>query len=236
PAESPDHFEDLVDDNRGEAHRQFVGQDDRRVVDQRPAQRQHLLLATGETPGFDVHERLERRKGLNNDLGRRGDGAVLGVEGDVLGDREWPEDAAAFGDVAEAVPDPAMRWPGADVRAVQLDPAGSDRNEPGGGPQQRGLPRAVGTEEGDRGARRDDQVDAAEDLDVVVSGPDAFEAQHQRPSAARTATMRSWLRRRSSRKVLRAATALRSGSRRIDIIPLGAWASTIADTPKTTGN
>src|SRR5581483_8658120 len=51
PAEDIDRFEDLVDDHRGKAGRQFVGQDDTGVVDERPGHCYHLMLTTGHTPG-----------------------------------------------------------------------------------------------------------------------------------------------------------------------------------------
>ena len=63
-----DRVEDRVDEHRGEAHRRLVEQQDPRLGHQRPAHRQHLLLAAAERAGDLVLALLRPREHLEGAL------------------------------------------------------------------------------------------------------------------------------------------------------------------------
>ena len=100
PAQPVHHLEDLVDDDRSQTERQLVGQDDAGVGDQRPGQRQHLLLPPLRVPAAceplaqDGKAAAARSTAASTSL-------AAGVHGQVLPHGQRPEDGVALGDEAQ---------------------------------------------------------------------------------------------------------------------------------------
>ncbi|GAQ68276.1 hypothetical protein SsS58_08735 [Streptomyces scabiei] len=134
----------------------FVHQDDRRAVDQRPAQGDPLLLTTGQLARLAAAEPgqardLQRLPHPAADLVLRN--APQGErEGDVLTDRHVREEQVLLEDEPQA---PLLRREAGDVPAADGDGAGVGFAEPGDHHQRRGLARAGGAEEGDELPRGD---------------------------------------------------------------------------------
>src|ERR687898_3127201 len=63
----PDDLEDLLDQDRREAHRGLVHQQDLRVGHQGPAHRDHLLLSSGEGARLLLEPFADPREGLEDD-------------------------------------------------------------------------------------------------------------------------------------------------------------------------
>ena len=181
----PEHghgVEDLVDDDRGEAHRELVGHDQRRVGDERPGQGQHLLLAAGQGPGRLVEAPPEDGEQPGGPVDGRRQRAVVGLDEEVLPHRQAPEDPPPFRNEADAPPGPGMGCGPGHRPALEVDLAAGGADEAGDGLQQRGLPGAVGPEDDDGRGGRDHQVDAADRLRPPVAGPQSahLEQGHQR--------------------------------------------------------
>ncbi len=98
-----DPLVELLDDERGEPHRQVVEHQQRRVRRQRARHRQHLLLATRQRAGELVAALVQAGEVVERLLGDR---LVLRAgerpHPQVVVDRQVGEDTPAFGDQADA--------------------------------------------------------------------------------------------------------------------------------------
>ncbi len=134
----------------------FVHEDDRRAVDQRPAERDPLLLTTGQLTRLAAAE-----PGQARDLQRLPHPpADLGLAHPAQGERE--RDVLTHGHVREEqvlLEDepqaPLLRRQPGDVTVPDGDGAGVGFAESGDHHQRRGLARPRGAEEGDELPRRD---------------------------------------------------------------------------------
>ena len=111
--ELSDHVEDLQHDQRGEAERGFVEQQEFGTAQQCAGDRQHLLLAAGERSAQLVFSFTENRKQLVGVVDVLFDPrlvvARVGPEFEVLQHGEPRKNLAAFGRLAQPQPNDLMR-------------------------------------------------------------------------------------------------------------------------------
>ena len=180
--ERVDRGPDFLADDRREAFGRLVEDEQPRVRHQRPADRQHLLLAAGEGAGAlraALGEAGEER--LDASLGPA---AGAGGGGEVLLDAERREAAAALGDEADAEPGDAVDGEAAGRLAGEADRALARAQERRDGADRGGLAHAVAAHQRHDLALADVEVDAEERLAGAVEGGDAVELQERRHAAS----------------------------------------------------
>jgi hypothetical protein len=157
------------------AQRGLVEQQNRRVAHQHPADRHHLLLPAAQRGGRPAAQLEQHREELI-DRGQQSRHArlvaaqVQRAEDQVVLDGLVEEQPAAFRDERRvAACDPVRREP-REVGIADADLAAAILDEAHDRPQHGRLARAVGAEQGDRLARRDVQVDVADDVVAAVPG------------------------------------------------------------------
>src|SRR3989338_1708841 len=101
---------------------------------ERPPDREHLLLAAREHAPLAREQRPERREQLERLLDAARAPAAEQRHPEVLGDREVGEDLAALRDVADARAHPPVGRPRGDVGAVEPDATAPRRQESHRGP------------------------------------------------------------------------------------------------------
>src|SRR5262245_2694357 len=167
---------DLVDDDGREPFRRLVEQDARRVAHQAAADREHLLLASGNLRGRALARLGEVGKEREHPVGAPP--AALPSHLEVLHHREIGEDAAVLGHVAEPQARDAPHRKTVYAPAVEDDLAASRSHPPDDALQRRRLPRAVPAEEHRHLARPDFEGDVAEHLRTAVAGAEVAHRQH----------------------------------------------------------
>jgi hypothetical protein len=172
-----DHGQEALHDDRREAEAQLVQQQELRPPQQRPRDREHLLLAAGQQARRAVLELRERREVPVARLGV--EPLALRAELEVLGDREAEEDPAALGHVGHAEARDRARADRRGVPAVDRDPALHRPDDPGHGAQRRRLARAVRAQQRHDLARADREVEVAHDRGAVVAGVERVDLQHR---------------------------------------------------------
>ena len=97
---------ELAHDERSQAHRELVEQEDARIGDEGPRDGEHLLLAAGEGARHLTAPLLQPGEGLEGPLldRLRVETTPVGPDAQVLADREVGEDPPALGDRAETRP------------------------------------------------------------------------------------------------------------------------------------
>src|SRR6266545_255450 len=146
----------------------LVGQDERRVVGQRPGDRHALLLPAGELLGPEAEavaqpHPFQQRAGAPVG-GRAGDPGEVAGQLDVLGDAERPEEVEVLEDEAEAVGAQGGQPPlgrAGDVDAI-------DQDRPGGRPQHRAEHQQQGGLAAARRAHHQDHL-AGDQVEVDVA-------------------------------------------------------------------
>ena len=171
----------LVDDDRCEAHRDLIEDQNRRVRHQPSGERQHLLLAARHRASrliasfCKAREQLER---LIFDAGRRGPAVARHQQ--ILGHRQVGKDAAPFRDGAHT--NPSQRVGGCAVDA----PTGQQivtrrrghltRHHRNG----RGLTRPVRAQQHNRFAAEHLERNSMQNLNLSIGGPYGGEFQDRR--------------------------------------------------------
>ncbi len=150
---------DLRDEERREALRRLVDEQDAVVVEQRPGDRDHLLLAARERPRALRRPLRELGEEVVDEVVPRR--AVAHREAEVLLDGEPGEDVAVLGHVADAAADDPVRRQPPDLLAGERD-APLRRHEPHQRAQRRRLADAVPPEQRGDAARLDVERDALE--------------------------------------------------------------------------
>ena len=174
-------LEDLLDEDRREAHRRLVEEQDLGGRHQRPPDGEHLLLTTRQRAGLLELALAQAREQLVDPrvLGREG-AAVLARERphlQVLLDVHPREHPAALGALADAERHDLVRLAAVDPLAAQPDLALARSEEAGDRAQRRGLAGAVGPDQRDDLALIDREADAAQRVDRAVVGVDVLELE-----------------------------------------------------------
>ena len=148
---------------RIEIRERLVHEDERRLGDDRPRERDALLLAARQLSGIATSEaaeldEVERAADPAFALPSR-DPADLETEADVARDAEVREKGVVLEDHAEAT---ALRRVARDVPAIDLDGAFIGVEQPGDAVERRGLAAPGGTEEADELAAGDLQVEVTD--------------------------------------------------------------------------
>jgi hypothetical protein len=168
----------LRDEQRREPLRRLVDEQEAVVVEERPRDRHHLLLAAREGAGELLSALLELREEVVDELVPRL--LVTLGEPEVLVHREAGEDVAVFRDIADATADDLVRRRGRHVLARKRDPA-APVDEAHQRTQRGRLTDAVTTEERGDAAFGDVEVDALQDVrfaEIDVQIADRQERAH----------------------------------------------------------
>src|SRR5215207_3309415 len=171
---------DLGPDERRQALRRLVEDEELRVRHQGPADRQHLLLAAGELRAEVVAALLEPREELVDALERPAwrTRAGGGRRDEVLVHGERRKYLPALGHEADAaLGDPVWREPG-ERAALEDDLAAARRHEPHDGVHGRGLAHAVAAQERHDLAGPDRKRDVEQHLRGAVGGLEVRDGQH----------------------------------------------------------
>src|SRR6266571_1122332 len=175
-----DGVEDALDDDGGEPHRGLVQQHQLGPCHERPADREHLLLPSGERARRLARAFLEDREELEDAVHVRPLLVVLADEGahvEVLAHGHAREDAPALGRLGHPEPHDVVGGHQVDALAVVEDAALGRAQQPGDGPQGGGLPRPVGADEADDLAPVDVEAHALDGLDVAVEDVDVLDVE-----------------------------------------------------------
>ena len=177
--------EDEVDDRGSEAERRLVEEQDRRPRDERPCDRELLLLATGQGPRLPVPKLLDDREQLG-DVGDVRVGAVRArasrePEPEVLVHRELCEEASPLGDECDTGSRDGLGRASAKRPVAEADLASASGHEPHDRVQRRRLPGAVRADEPDELAGRDGEREAADGSDAAVGDLEVTELEGAAP-------------------------------------------------------
>ena len=188
-----DDVEDLLDDQRREAERRLVEQQQPRPAHQRARDRQHLLLAARQRAAALRRAFLEARE-------HREDAFEILVEMREVVDRRAHlqilehgharEDAPSFRRLRDRQPRDLMRRQVGDVAPVEDDRAAPCARAAEDRHHRRRLAGAVGADQRDDLAFVDVDVDALQRLNLAVEGLDA--AHRQQRLADRSGAARLW--------------------------------------------
>jgi len=183
-AQSDERVADLIDELRGQTLGGLIEQQESGIPQQRPPDREHLLLATGQLVPAIGESPRERREQLEHATLVPATRDRSRGEQEVLAHAEVGEDAASLRDQRDAGPGDAMGR-----RAAQLDPAHGDRTgacayEAGDGGDRRRLAGTVAAHDRDRFARADLEVDPLEDMAFAVVRMQPGDAERAHPPAA----------------------------------------------------
>src|SRR4051794_14174523 len=174
-----DHVVDAVDDDRRQAERRLVEEQQLRLGHQGAADREHLLLAAGHRAALLTLALLEAREQRVHAVEVLADaGGIAAREGahlEVLEDAHAREDAPSLRRLGDPDLGDLVAGETLDLGAVEEDAAGPRRHDARDRPQRRRLARAVGADERDDLALVDLERDALERLDRAVEGMDVLD-------------------------------------------------------------
>ena len=197
PLELRDHPPHLAHQQRRQAFGRLVHQQQVGIGHERPADRQHLLLAARELVGAIGRPLAQPRKQSIHLLEAPPPGAAAGHL-EVLPHAQRREDAPALRHQRHAQLDHAERGQAADLGVLVADAALARRGEAHDGADQRGLAHPVAAQDGQHLARLHPQRDALQHVALAVVGVDALHLKRQgrspspagRPSPARAGRRR----------------------------------------------
>ena len=168
---------DVADDDRRQAERQLVAQEETRIGHQRTADRRHLLLAAREQGRRRRAPLAEHREQFVDARESPGPGpAAIGAELQVLLDGQAWKEPPSFGNHGNALTNHGMRGQRADRTAIEGYHRRAARQRARDRAQEGRLARAVGADDGDRLAFIDGQIDVEECLEIAVESPQAHES------------------------------------------------------------
>ena len=172
-----DDLEAALDEDRGEAHRGLVHEQQLRLRHQRSAHRDHLLFAAGHRSCELVAALVEKREQLVDTFELRlqvGLGAQVGAHLEVLEHGHRPEQPPVLGHDRETALDPVSSRHLRHVLACETNRASARTDDPEDRLQRRRLARRVAAEQADELALVDDEILVLEDVDLPVVGVDAL--------------------------------------------------------------
>ena len=165
-----------------ETFRRLVDQEQRVVVQERPRDRDHLLLAAGERAGTLAPAFPE----LGEELVDKVIASVAAAHGEakVLFDGQAGEDVPILWDVSDAAPHDRMRWQPGCVLAVDLDRPARTWHESQERPQRRRLADPVPAKERGHAALLDRERDSLQhmrftEIDVQILDLEGRGAAHR---------------------------------------------------------
>ncbi len=179
-AERPEQF---LDDDRRQPLGRLVQQQDLRIERQRPADRQHLLLAAGELVAEIAAAFLQPRKHLVDLFD--GPGSGLGHRRHVFFHRQRTEDIALLRHPADPGPRPLVRPHRRDIEPAERDRAAKTPGDADDRIDQRGLAGAVAAQQRQHLAFAERQRHARQHHRLAVSGAQAIDGEkvrHRRAS------------------------------------------------------
>src|SRR6185437_13189127 len=177
-----DGLEDLLDQQRRQAHRRFVQQDHARARHKRAADGQHLLFAARKRRGLLLAAFLQPREGLEDtfeilcDLAARA--PQISAQLQVLAHAHVLEHFAPFGHLHQAAPHDFIRRLAPDRLAVEEDLSGAGLDQMRDGVERGALARAVAAQQGHDGAPGHLQRHVVQGLDGAIRGADAAQLKH----------------------------------------------------------
>jgi len=165
----------VLDDDRGQSLERLVKQDDLGITDQRPRDRQHLLLAAGKIGAAAGAALLESGEHPVDALKRP---FVLGGqsrEDDILFNTKAAENTPILVHELHAKARDAMGLLRDEFTALELDAAGPPRDDAHQALQRRALASAVPADKSHRLVFLNPQRDVEEDVAVAVVGVKSFD-------------------------------------------------------------
>jgi hypothetical protein len=172
---------DLRDQQRREAERGLVQEQNARARRERASDRQHLALAARQ-PRRRLGRALLKAREQFVDLCQRSrfPAAEQSAEAEVLFDGQLGDDAAALRDVREAAANDVLDRGPCDVLPVERDTAGARADQSADRAEQRSLTRPVGAEHRGDGSGGDGQRDAVDRAHGPVIGCQPVNGEHRR--------------------------------------------------------
>src|SRR5207249_3912974 len=173
PPELLDDAEDLLEDERRQAERGLVEEDQPRLEQERARHLEHLLLSPREVPGPFLARLAQGRKrrvgalDLGGQLGRARPG--VGAEQKVFLHGHERKDVSSLWHIRHAPAEQLGRRAVGDILAGQEHPAGERGQEPEHRLEHGRLPGTVGPDDRDDLTGLHPQRHALEDLDLVVA-------------------------------------------------------------------
>ena len=172
----------MRNDERGQAQRRFIQQQQTGLAHQRTANGQHLLLAAGHGARALRRTFLQTRKELEHMLNAIGNLVLVQKETahlQVFRHRQVLEDAAAFRRDGNAAAHDVVGGHLGDVLALEHNAAAAGTRVAAHGHQQRSLARAIAADQGDDLALIDMQTDLVDRADGAIVGGDLLQLQHR---------------------------------------------------------
>ena len=166
----------LLHNQRTQAERGLVEQQDLRAGHQAARNRDHLLLPSGEHPAKRVLEIAQLGKdfkhalGIGLKFGARAARAIGAAEDDVLADGQPRKHPPALGHVGDAKPEDRLGRVSRNCLAKQAHGAGPRFQQSGNDAQGRALAGAVGAEQGNDFTLVDVKRESVERRDFAVCG------------------------------------------------------------------
>src|SRR3954447_5190256 len=189
-----DRLVDPLHQDRRDAHRRLVEEQQLGVGHQRAPDGEHLLLAARHRARLLLLALLETREQLEDTVHvvvHARVAAQVGAEVEVLAHGHALEAVPSLRRLRDPEPDDVLRSRLGDLLAVEADRALARRRQPGDRAERRGLARSVRADQGDDLALLHRQRDALDGGDVAVVGVDVvqFEQRHQPPCFPRYASI-----------------------------------------------
>ena len=181
-----DNVENCLHQDRGQAHRRFVHQEQARVSHEGSTCGEHLLFSAGERPRHLVFALFQTGKDGEDPfqvfLHGGAVAAGVGAQVQVLGHRQAGENAASFRDHRNAFRDNFMRLERVDIFTFEQDLALARFLDATNGTQGGGFAGSVGADQGDDFSFFHRQRDAFERMNVAVIGVNVlnFEQWHNK--------------------------------------------------------
>ncbi len=198
--QGPQCAEDGLHHQRRETERGLVQHHHLGVGQQRPADRQHLLLAprqrAGELPQ-PLAQPWEQADDEVEPLGPPGKGpAIDAAQQQIVAHRHLRKHQPAFRHLRDAELDDLVRRHVGKVLAVEFQRAAGGPDQPADAVNERALAGVVGAEQGHHLALLDLQRHAIENLPAAVSGGQGRDLKHRVPRRNRRRAQLGWPRSR----------------------------------------
>ena len=171
PLELLERLERELRDLRSQTGRRLVEHQEPRPRHERASHGQHLLLTAAEGSRLLALSHLQPREEVVHELERLTIRPLgKGAQDEIALQRHRREEVPLGRDVRDSRARSAVRGTTGQILALEDDPALHRRKQPGDGPEERRLPRAVRADDRDRLTGTDFDLDAVDDPLAEVSG------------------------------------------------------------------